>query len=104
MSSNGADYESGDLAGAVRGVGRWIDEGWGEISGRNYERQKDNEASDLQAAKDAAEAQMARERLRAQRVDVAASKTAEAIQNTARTTQSNAMESPMLGERDFLGL
>ena len=106
MSSNGEDYEGGDIAGVIRGITRAADETFGEVTGRNYERQKNNEASDLADAQAEAEAQLARERLRAQRIDVASSKTSQAIQNTALSASRGTATTPdtFLGARDFLGL
>lgn len=105
----GYDSKNGQVTSGVVGKNiRPYDEAVGELSGRNYQRKIANEQRDLAAAQAEAEAQIARERLRAQKIDIAASDTAAAIRASSRAGQSAMMggsqDTVLLGERDFLGV
>lgn len=85
---------------------RAVDEGVGEVSGRNAQRQALNAANDrLKLEEENASIRQANDRVQKQELDRAKSSTAAAATATARATANQTMGStvsPM--ERDFLGL
>jgi hypothetical protein len=84
---------------------RWTDEAVGEVSGRNMTRKAMREADkQLAAEKAAMDKELRDKRLFDYRMDVNASRNAEAIRKTSQSRLKASSSDNSFGETDFLGL